>query len=856
MKTFILVMLLALSVSEAEAQGTLWRQFCNPSHDVRTKVWWFHGETTTTKEGIDADLRAFKDAGLGGVVYYDQTHGSEEGAFASMSTEWWEMLKYAARRAKELGLTFELAATNGYVAGGPWITPDMGMQQVVSAETPLLLPAKEGEMIPLPSYHRKGFKDIATFLIPDPAMYAPVCIQKERLTVENCAELIIAYDAGKNVTMSTITYQTNPRGKGSYGSMNLPGKPQERFFGAGYVDFPPIGDLEYSNDGKTWKSATQLLTVENIIGYKSRRRTINFPAVEARYFRVRLHDWTDAPSKSGKLEIEDVWLSGRDMIDNWEVKTGLRSEVTYPHTTGDNRGALKANDIIDITSWGDNEGYIDAKRFKKLKKGEYRMVRIGYIHTGGHSKHGRSRVVWNGKELYAKTWLEADVLNAKAAELHYNSYFKAVYDTLSAIGCAPQGMHMDSHEAGIANWTSEMPVHFKRTAGYDIRPWLMALCGYIVDNREKTEHFLHDFRQTIAETISNQFYGTFARLCKRDGVTFTCQAMLGCVNDNIASRGLADKPQGEFWNYQVNGNFDCLDCTSSAHLYGKRVSSAEAFTDSPYFVKAGDASQEKCISGWHKLLRIANLAYCKGINECVVCAGSYQPWLDRKYDDSQSRHPYIFHRLNPAWPVSRAHFWEYQARCAELLQTGRPIVDLLIYIGEDAPLKTMTYKLPVIPEGYQYDVCTLRSLKETSSFSESVYRPQYKALVVQDRTYLSPEAEKCFAELQRHGMTIIRCDKGETIADGLDKAGIEPDITIRSADEPTDKTYFYHRQTKDADIYFVYNHSNHDYVQNIALRSQHKNMEQWDPLSLERKPFHGVLRLKPYESTFIITQKQ
>lgn len=159
-----------------------------------------------------------------------------------------------------------------------------------------------------------------------------VCIQKERLTVENCAELIIAYDAGETVAMSTITYQTNPRGKGSYGSMNLPGKPQERFFCAGYVDFPPVGDLEYSNDGKTWKSATQLLTVENIIGYKSRRRTINFPAVEARYFRVRLHDWTDATSKSDKLEIEDVWLSGRDMIDNWEVKTGLRSEVTYPQS--------------------------------------------------------------------------------------------------------------------------------------------------------------------------------------------------------------------------------------------------------------------------------------------------------------------------------------------------------------------------------------------------------------------------------------------------------------------------------------------------------------------------------------------
>ena len=105
MKFFIFMLLSVFSMSKVEAQETLWEQFCNPHHGARTKVWWFHGETTTTKEGIDADLRAFKEAGLGGVVYYDQTHGSEEGAIASMSPEWWDMLKYAARRAKELGLS-------------------------------------------------------------------------------------------------------------------------------------------------------------------------------------------------------------------------------------------------------------------------------------------------------------------------------------------------------------------------------------------------------------------------------------------------------------------------------------------------------------------------------------------------------------------------------------------------------------------------------------------------------------------------------------------------------------------------------------------------------------------------------
>ena len=49
--------------------------FENVQDSARTKTWWFHGETETTKEGITADLEAFKRAGIGGVVYYDQTHG-------------------------------------------------------------------------------------------------------------------------------------------------------------------------------------------------------------------------------------------------------------------------------------------------------------------------------------------------------------------------------------------------------------------------------------------------------------------------------------------------------------------------------------------------------------------------------------------------------------------------------------------------------------------------------------------------------------------------------------------------------------------------------------------------------------
>ena len=45
-----------------------WQVFHTPKDSCRTKVWWFHGETETTREGITADLEAFKRAGIGGVV--------------------------------------------------------------------------------------------------------------------------------------------------------------------------------------------------------------------------------------------------------------------------------------------------------------------------------------------------------------------------------------------------------------------------------------------------------------------------------------------------------------------------------------------------------------------------------------------------------------------------------------------------------------------------------------------------------------------------------------------------------------------------------------------------------------------
>ncbi len=830
-----------LIAAVVNASDDLWQQFVNPPDSARTKVWWFHGETETTKEGIDADLKSFKEKGIGGVVFYDQIHGSGKGAAPSMSPEWWDMLKYAALKAKDYGLSFEVAVGNGYVTGGPWITPELAMKKTAYIET--LVCADSDTTLQLNLKHPSDqFRDVALLMFPENPVYNPLSVIDGTIIVTS-SDTIINVPTSKSIPIRGISYTLSPRGKGSTGSMNVPGVPSERYFGAGYKEYPPIGQLECSDDGVYWKKVTDLIPVENVIGHKSSRRTISFPAVDSQYFRLHIHDWNGNDPDYRSFKLSDVDLHTRDIVDNLEVQTGLRTEVTYPTEKGGNIGVVNIEDIIVLDETIEPEGNVTLT----VPKGNWRVIRFGYVPTGARTKHGRKNLLG----------FEADVMSAEAARTHYEHYFKPIFDTLSVSGARPSGMCMDSHEAGIQNWTNGFEERFRKKNGYDILPWLPAFAGYIVNNRDETDRVLSDFRKTVTSTISSEYYGTLADLCRHDSVDFTSQAMLNIQTDNIAFRGNATKPQGEFWTYQKNGNYDCLDAASAAHFFGKNIASGEAFTDTPYSAT------------WEELLRIANIAYCRGINEFVVCASSYQPWYDRKYDDSGSQHPYVFHRFHPRWDSSPA-FWDYQARCANLLRKGKPVVDLLVYIGEEAPLKTFAYRLPEFPEGYNFDVCSYNVMKDRLSASEGEITSEggmtYKAMVVPERTHISPDAERVLERLEADGAKIIRCDKGENVKESLLATGIIADLSFASANLPDDKSMFFHRQLPDSDIYFIYNHSDHPFEQEVGIRADGNIVEIWNPYSCEKEIIEDKaasnedgslkvnLSLPPHQSRFLIVK--
>lgn len=823
----------------------MFKEFRNVPDSTRTKVWWFHGENITTREGITADLEAYKKAGVGGVVYYDQQHGpGAPGVAPSMSVEWWEMLKYAAQEAGRLGLTFEVNISNGYVCGGPWITPELGMQALYSCDTIVVAGEHFKSQLPVPQ--RSGARDIACLAFPVKKGYheSIKCLPDGFKTTDSTTVLLASFD--RPFTARSLSYKSNGYSKGAQSIMNVPCDPQDDFCGNNFTLLPPLGELEVSDDGKVWRPVAVLRPCYRMPSLRP-NYTISFPAATGRYFRLNLHGWWkddhqsqamigDKPA-SPELQLRNVELSARAVTDRWEERAAYCTEYIRPTLTPDYSGdeVIRRDLIVDLTSRVGDDGVLD---WTAPGDTDWKVVRFFYAPTMGKTKHGRKNLLG----------LECDKLNAEAAELHWDNYAGAIIDSLSAIGCRPFGVCMDSHEAGSQNWTYDFPTLFREKNGYDITSWLPAMQGYIVDSVEDTERFLSDMRRTIADGANDRYFATLQRKATAAGVHFTAQAMgngQSFCSDNLAAKGRVDRPQGEFWARMHDGAYDVKEAASAAHLYGRQIASAEAFTDFDYRHTPGCVKDE------------IDMATAFQVNELVVCASESQPWLSPVKINTGYNRDYALNRQNTIWPFLDG-FWDYQARNNYMMRQGRPVVDILVYVGDEAPMKLLAHRLPTIPEGYDFDVCSTDGLRQGKV-------ADYKLLVIEKTAVVRPETEQLIARLKAGGMLVFdnRVQHDDALAAMLSQdGGVRPDLQIKSRRSATDRVFFTHRQTDSADIYFLVNHSaTSEFADSIILRTGYGAAEWWNALDGSRKKLTAsrtpdglktLLRLRPGEAGFIV----
>jgi hypothetical protein len=128
---------------------TLAGLFNDPPSSAKPWVYWYFMDGNLTREGMSADLQSMKKAGIGGAIFLEVNIGIPRGPVDFMSPQWQDLFADAAHEADRLGIQIALAAGPGWTGtGGPWIKPDLAMQDLVGSETNVTGPATFSDVLP------------------------------------------------------------------------------------------------------------------------------------------------------------------------------------------------------------------------------------------------------------------------------------------------------------------------------------------------------------------------------------------------------------------------------------------------------------------------------------------------------------------------------------------------------------------------------------------------------------------------------------------------------------------------------------------------------------------------------------
>lgn len=675
-----LVFLLLLVGGEVMGQGALSLEegFRHPPAAAKPWVFWYWMQAAVSKAGIRADLQAMKTAGIGGAYLMPINDAANPPLYTpvvrQLSPAWWDMVRYAMREADSLGLQLGMHACDGFaVAGGPWITPELSMQKLVWSRMAMDGGKKVDILIPQPETIEKYYKDIAVLAFPTPAHWeistrntvpavttssgapAQFLVQgdnKESFKSEdNCW---IQYSFDRPFTCRTIViHSTN-----NYQSQRLLVQA-----GDDGIHFRPVARLTPPRHG--WEDGDAAVT-----------HTI--PAVTARYFRF-VYDKSgsepgaedlDAAKWKPSLKVNGIELSAMPAIEGFEGKTAAVWRVSGRSTTAQLPDSLcvDPHTIVDLTRLTDSHGRLHWQ----VPAGHWTILRIGHTSTGHTNATGGG-----GKGL------ECDKFNPRAVSFQFDHWFG---ETIRRVGPELAGrvlkiFHVDSWECGSQNWSPVFREEFRRRRGYDLLRWLPVMTGIPLESADSSEKFLYDIRQTIVELIQDNFYTTMARLAHAKGCQFSAESVApNITSDGILHYGEADIPMGEYWLRSPTHDKpnDMLDAISGAHIYGKPMVQAEAFTE------LREAWDE--YPGMLKTLQDRN--YALGINRMVFHVFTHNPWMDRRPGMTLGGVGTFLQRDQLWWGQSKAWI-DYTQRCQWLLQQGKPVADIAVFTGEEIPRRAV-----------------------------------------------------------------------------------------------------------------------------------------------------------------------
>ena len=354
---------------------------------------------------------------------------------------------------------------------------------------------------------------------------------------------------------------------------------------------------------------------------------------------------------------------------------------------------VKALEVIDLTGKIDTQG----KLAWKVPKGQWALLRFGSTTIDGHE-------------------YDVDMMDPKAVEGHFNRMGKAIIADVGPLaGKTLTHFYSVSWEGSVPTWTGSFEEDFSEYRGYDIRPWLPVLAGFVVESPEASQRFMADYRRARNDVFRDKFYGTMVDLCHRNGLKWHSEsggpwkrdpAIFGEA-DQLAFLARNDMPQGEYWwNGEGRGGRQMSRPQAmTAHVYGKRLAAAEAFTHMRRHWTTYPATLKRC----------GDESFVDGVNHLIwhtfTCSPKELGLPGSEYFAGTHINP------NVTWFEQAQPFVSYLGRCQYMLRQGLFVADVCVFTG-DVPYqhwgrfttKWSEKATMELPAGHGYDIINTEAL--------------------------------------------------------------------------------------------------------------------------------------------------
>lgn len=752
-QSIFFITLLSMACVSSIANG-IDTAFDHPSIDAKPGLYWYWMNGNISKEGIKKDLQAMDSIGIGWVYVMDiGIH--PVGNVLNRSNEWYDMVKTAAIEAKKYGIKLHVASPGWAVSGGPWVTPELSMKEVVWTENYV----KGGQRITMklnsPSVIHGFYKDIAIVAFPAgkgdenindvPQIFDSEC---KKLNVKGIFDN--DYNTVEYLPSSFEVVYPSSR---SLSSVMLRAAKENGYYEAkieGWDDinrkYVFLGTMKGNNAGP----------------FSPQIGVATFEAFNTNRLRISV--------SSPKVLIQELRVYGGVRIPNWVNKAGFGTQdITSPDSQNSKfhvvpECVIDKDNIIVLNNFMDEQGNLDWD----VPEGGWIIQRYGYTSTG--IKIYPPPAGGDGFEI--------DKMSKFATDFHYKNAIARILEKVGDAADAIAFHHIDSYESGWQNWTEGFEEDFKKRTGYDIIDYLPAFSGRIVESEETTEGFYWDLRNVISDMFIENHYARMAENGRKDGLEFSNEPYGGPFNF-LHLGAVADLPMVEFWipSTQPSERKINFEGVFAGRTNGRKVIASETFTS--------ESPNERWTYHPYSLKAIGDYIYCSGVNRFIMHVSAHQPFVDEHLAPGFTCGINGIHydRNNTWWYTGGKAWNEYLTRCQSLLQYGEHVADVLYFQGAEAPATPKWYN-PELPIGYDLDACGEDVFMSLAVKNGRIMLPNgksYKYLVLPSHGWMTNRMLLKTEELVVCGATVIGKphEKTPSLSDKKRDMGIRQEVLKR-----------------------------------------------------------------------------